>query len=71
MYIKIIFVGTEKVHYLKSDLILKINFVQTKEKRYNPALLLPERRFLLAQSLLVILLVKNLESKKLDLHQLC
>ena len=66
-----IFVGTEEVHYLKSDLILKIDFVQTKEKRYNPALLLPERRFMLAQSLLVILLVKNLESNKLDLDQLC
>ena len=71
MYVKRIFIGTEEVHYLKSDLISKINFVQTKEKRYNPTLLLPERRFLLVQSLLVILLVKNLESKKLDLHQLC
>ena len=69
--IKMIFVGTEEVHYLKSDLISKINFVQTKEKRNNSALLLPERRFLLVQSLLVILLVKNSESKKLDLHQLC
>ena len=69
--IKMIFVGTEEVHYLKSDLISKIDFVQTKEKRYNPVLLLPERRFLLVQSLLVILLVKNLESNKLDLHQLC
>ena len=69
--IKMIFVGTEEVHYLKSDLISKIDFVQTKEKRYNPVLLLPERRFLLVQLLLVILLVKNLESKKLDLHQLC
>ena len=48
-----IFVGTEEVHYLKSDLISKINFVQTKEKRYNPKLLLPERRFMLAQSMLV------------------
>ncbi len=71
MYVKRIFIGTEEVHYLKSDLILKINFVQTKEKRYNPTLLLPERRFLLVQSLLVILLVKNSESKKLDLDQLC
>ena len=71
MYIKIIFVGTEEVHDLKCDLILKIDFVQTKEKRYNPALLLPERRFMLAQSLLVILLVKNSESNKLDLDQLC
>ena len=71
MYIKIIFVGTEEVHYLKFDLILKIDFVQTTEKRYNPALHLPERRFMLAQSLLVILLVKNLESNKLDLNQLC
>ena len=71
MYIKIIFVGTEEVHYLKCNLILKIDFVQTKEKRYNPALLLPERSFMLAQSLLVILLVKNLESNKLDLDQLC
>ena len=69
--IKMIFVGTEEVHYLKSDLISKIDFVQTKEKRYNPVLLLLERRFLLVQSLLVILLVKNLESNKLDLHQLC
>ena len=66
-----IFVGTEEVHYLKSDLILKINFVQTKEKRYNPVLLLPERRFTLVQSMLVILLVKNSESKQLVLHQLC
>ena len=71
MYIKIIFVGTEEVHDLFCFLILKIDFVQTKGKRYTPALLLPERRFRLAQSLLVILLVKNLESKKLDLHQLC
>ena len=71
MYVKRIFIGTEEVHYLKSDLILKMDFVQTKEKRYNPALLLPERRFMLAQSLLVILLVKNSESKKLDLDQLC
>ena len=69
--IKMIFVGTEEVHYLKSDLILKIDFVQTKEKRYKPALVLPERRFMLAQSLLVILLAKNLESNKLDLDQLC
>ncbi len=66
-----IFVGTEEVHYLKSDLISKIDFVQTKEKRYNPTLLLPESRFLLVQSLLVILLVKNSESNELDLHQLC
>ncbi len=66
-----IFVGTEEVHYLKSDLILKIDFVKTKEKRYKPGLLLPERRFTLAQSLLVILLAKNSESNKLDLHQLC
>ena len=66
-----IFVGTEEVHYLKSDLISKIDFVQTKEKRYNPALLLPERVFLLVQMLLVILLVKNSESNKLDLDQLC
>ena len=66
-----IFVGTEEVHYLKSDLISKIDFVQTKEKRYNPALLLPESRFLLVHSLLVILLVKNLDLKKLDLDQLC
>ena len=71
MYIKMIFIGTEEVHYLKSDLISKINFVQTKEKRYNPALLLQEMRFTLVQSMLVILLVKNSESKKLDLHQLC
>ncbi len=71
MYIKMIFVGTEEVDYLKSDLILKIDFVQTKEKRYNPTLLLPERRIMLAQSLLVILLVKNSESNKLDHHQLC
>ena len=69
--IKMIFVGTAEVHYLKSNWISKINFVQTKEKRYNPTLLLPERRFLLVQSLLVILLVKNSESNKLDLHQLC
>ena len=69
--IKMIFVGTEEVHYLKSDLISKINFVQTKEKRYNPALLLPERRFTLVQSMLVILLAKNSESKQLVLHQLC
>ena len=69
--IKMIFVGTEGVHYLKSNLISKIDFVQTKEKRYNPALLLPESRFLLVQSLLVILLVKNSESKKLDLDRLC
>ena len=69
--IKMIFVGTEEVHYLKSDLISKIDFVLTKEKRYNPALLLPERRFMLAQSMLVILLVKNSESKQLVLHQLC
>ena len=27
------FVGTEEVHYLKSDLISKIDFVQTKEKK--------------------------------------
>ena len=53
-----IFVGTEEVHYLKSDLILNIDFVKTKEKRYNPSLLLPERRFTLAQSLLVILLAR-------------
>ena len=71
MYIKIIFVGTEEVHYLKSNLISKIEFVQTKETRYNPMLLLPERRFLLVQSLLVILLVKNSDLKKLDLDQLC
>ena len=71
MYVKMIFIGTEKVHYLKSDLISKINFIQTKEKRYNPALLLPETGFLLVQSLLVILLVKNSESKQLVLHQLC
>ena len=69
--IKMIFVGTEEVHYLKSDLILKFDFVQTKEKRYNPTLLLPERRIMLAQSLLVILLVKNSESNKLNLDQLC
>ena len=66
MYIKIIFVGTEEVHYLKCDLISKIGFVPTKEKR-----LLPEHRHSMAQSLLVILLVKNLESNKLDLDQLC
>ena len=66
-----IFVGTEEDHYLKSDLILKINFVQTKEKRYNPALLLPEMRSTLVQSMLVILLVKKSESKQLVLHQLC
>ncbi len=64
-------VGTEEVHYLKSDLIIKIDFVQKKEKRYKPTLLLPERRFMLAQSLLVILLVKNSESNKLNLDQLC
>ena len=69
--IKMIFVGTEEVHCLKSDLISKIDFVQTKEKRYNPTRLLPERRFLLVQSLLVILLVKNSDLKKLDLDQLC
>ena len=66
-----IFVGTEEVYYIKNELISKIDFVQTKEKRYNPALLLLERRFLLEQSLLVILLVKKSKSKKLDLHQLC
>ena len=33
MYVKRIFIGTEEVHYLKSDLISKINFVQTKEKK--------------------------------------
>ncbi len=55
MYIKMIFVGTEEVHYLKSNLILKIDFVKTKEKRYKPGLLLPEGRFTLEQSLLVIL----------------
>ena len=71
MYVKRIFIGTEEVHYVKSDLISKINFVQTKEKRYNPALLLPEMRFTLAQLLLVVLLVKNSESKQLVLHQLC
>ena len=71
MYIKIIFVGTEEVHYLKCDLISKIDFVPTKEKGHNPALLLPERTRTMAQSLLVILLVKNLESNKLDLDQLC
>ena len=70
MYIKMIFVVTEEVHYLKSNLIIKIDFVQTKEKRYNRALLLPERRFMLAQSLLVIMYVKNSESKKVNLHQL-
>ena len=43
--IKMIFVGIEEVHYLKSDLISKIDFVQTKEKRYNPTLLLPEMMF--------------------------
>ena len=69
--IKMIFVGTEEVHYLKCDLISKIDFVRTKEKGYNSTLLLPERTFTMAQSLLVILLVKNLESKQLDLHQLC
>ena len=69
--IKMIFVGTEEVHYLKSDLISKIDFVQTKEKSYNPALLLPERRFLFVKLLIVILLVKNLESNKLNVHQLC
>ena len=69
--IKMIFVGTEEVHYLKSNLISKIDFVQTKEKRYNPVLLLPESRFLLVQLLLLILLVKNSELKKLDLDQLC
>ena len=57
--IKIFFVGTEEVHYLKNEFISKIGFVQTKEKRYNPALLLPEMRFLLVHSVLVILLVKN------------
>ena len=66
-----IFVGTEEVQYLKCYMILKINFVQTKEKRYNPALLLPERRFTLVQSMLVILLVTNSESKQLVLHHLC
>ena len=71
MYIKNSFVGTEEVHYLKSDLISKIDFVPTKEKGHNPALLLPERMRTMAQSLLVILLVKNSESKQLDLHQLC
>ena len=71
MYLKMIFVGTEEVHYLKSDLTLKIDFVQTKEKRYKPVLLLPERRVMLAQSMLVILLAKNSESNKLDLHLLC
>ncbi len=69
--IKMIFVGTEEVHYLKNELISKIDVVQTKEKRYNPALLLSEMRFTLGQSMLVILLVKNSESKKLDLNQLC
>ena len=69
--IKMIFIGTEEVHYLKSDLISKINFVQTKEKRYNPALLLQERRLMFAQSLLVILLVNNSESIEVDLDQLC
>ncbi len=49
MYVKMIFIGAEEVHYLKSNLISKIDFVQTKEKRYNPALLLPEMRFTLAQ----------------------
>ena len=66
-----IFVGTEEVHYLKCDLISKINFVRTKEKGYNPVLLLPERTRTMAQLLLVILLVKNSESSKLDLDQLC
>ncbi len=71
MYIKMIFVGTEEVQYLNSDLILKIDFVKTKEKRYIPALLLPERRFMMAQLLLVILLVKISESKQRVLHQFC
>ena len=66
-----IFVGTEEVHYLKSDLISKIDFVPRKEKGHNPALLLPECTCTMAESLLVILLVKNSESNKLDLDQLC
>ena len=69
--IKMIFVGTEEVYYIKNELISKIDFVQTKEKRFKPTLLLPERRFLLVQSMLVILLVKKSESKQLVLHQIC
>ncbi len=71
MHVKIIFVGTEEVHYIKFNLISKIDFVPTKEKGHNPTLLLPECTFTMAQSVLVILLVKNSESNKLDLDQLC
>ena len=53
--IRMIFVGTEEVHYLVYDLSSKVNFVQTEEKKLFKARLLPERQRAMASSLLVIL----------------
>jgi hypothetical protein len=65
--IRMIFVGTEEVHYLVYDLSSKVNFVQTEEKNFFKARLLPERQHAMVSSLLVILLVRNSESRIVDL----
>ncbi len=65
--IRMIFVGTEEVHYLVYDLSSKVNFVQTEEKNFFKARLLPERQRAMASSLLVILVVRNSESRIVDL----
>ena len=69
--IRMIFVGTEEVHYLVYDLSSKVNFVQTEEKKFIKARLLPERQRAMASSLLVILLVRNSESRIVNLNLLC
>ena len=42
--IRMIFVGTEEVHNLVYDLSSKVNFVQTEEKNFFKAQLIPERQ---------------------------
>ncbi len=69
--IRMIFVRTGEVHNLVYDLTSKVNFVQTEEKNFFKARLLLERQRTMASSLLVILLVKNSESRIVDLVLLC
>jgi hypothetical protein len=57
-FIRMIFVGTEEDHNLVYDLSSKVNIVQTEEKKFIKARLLPEHQPVMASSLLVILLVR-------------
>ncbi len=65
--IRMIFVGTEEVYNLVYDLSSKVNFVQTEETIFFKVRLLPERQRAMASLLLVILLVRNSESRIVDL----